>query len=833
MSPVRQQLLETAKVVVSALATAVVSIGFVAFVGAAILWTRFHVAELPADQAVAVTPREQLVVIGATALVLFALLGAAAALGVYLLDRKGRATRRMVRGLVALGVVQLAVAIVLADFPVLDAVLLVVGFALAGILLSRALAAGTSLAVRVAAALPVAIAFAVLCDQEPWLGQATGVVLVLGLLNLAAAAASGERFLPLGFAVVASVAVFGAFFTFARAVDAPRVQAAAVLRSDDPRGGCALYVTETDDRLYLARVDLLPGATDTKPRGGSGRLFWVPKDKLVSWSIGPLQSISRAQDQALVLRDELVAQRPPVAKPPGSDPKTATAAAAGPVTDDPCSPRGARAAVRETQERALARKYQPILSVDKDDRFWPVSVRTVFGLRGGRAGNTRTCLKAPGTDDCDRLAKPGDLPWIGATNEWVEFPGKDFDERDQARTVRAALGAGNPYTSAQMYFLVAGRNARTSLTSLQYWFFYPFNYQRLQGVGARAGFHEGDFESVGVLLSASGRPAYVWTARHGSEGERFAYAEPGLAKAGEHVRVHAARGSHATYATCGRHHRPLLRGAVDDQVACPQDTPLVFEPHATPLADLALAPWTCFQGRFGHSIADQKLFAQTQGAIIADGPRTPLWQQRFGRGEARPCEGTPEPPGRDRDGGAEETSDDVTAQRLRDRAGALAPLFDSCVSWQQRPTQGAYVSACDPAILDRWFRSRLDDAGPERLRIAPPRGRGDGSIPALLRSPDPAGADGARITSSARSRPEVYVARYRDGRSGDLFTAAFPAVTVTPDRSVCLEAAGVTRWRLRGCDDGRTLAEARPALLRPGGPPGGAGGVSPGADMTK
>lgn len=316
MNPVRQQVLDAAKVVVSALATAVLSVGFVAFVGAAFLWTRFHIAGLPADQAVAVTPREELVVIGATALVVFAILGTVAVLGVYLIDRRGRPTRGMGRGLVALGVAELAVAIVLAEFPVIDVAALVVGFVLAGLLLMRVVDRDARRPVRVAAAVPIAVAYAVLWTAEPWLAQITAVVIVLGLLNLAVAAASGDRFLPLGFAVVASVTAFGAFYTFARAVDAPRVQAAAVLRSDDPRGGCALYVTETKDRLYLARVDLLAGATDTKPRPGSGRLFWVPKAKLVSWAIGPLQSISRAQDQALVLRDELIAQRPPAPSMP-------------------------------------------------------------------------------------------------------------------------------------------------------------------------------------------------------------------------------------------------------------------------------------------------------------------------------------------------------------------------------------------------------------------------------------------------------------------------------------------------------------------------------------
>lgn len=73
---------------VPAIAGAVGFVGFVALIGGAIEWTRFWAAELPADQAVGAIPETELVTVGAVSTILFTLLGLAAVLLVYLLDRQ-------------------------------------------------------------------------------------------------------------------------------------------------------------------------------------------------------------------------------------------------------------------------------------------------------------------------------------------------------------------------------------------------------------------------------------------------------------------------------------------------------------------------------------------------------------------------------------------------------------------------------------------------------------------------------------------------------------------------------------------------------------------------
>lgn len=91
--------------------SAVVSVGFVAFAGKAVLWTRFEALQVPGDQVVKAVPQGEAVATGASMLLIFGALGGLAALGVYLLDRRGRATASMSRGLLVILAAEATVAI--------------------------------------------------------------------------------------------------------------------------------------------------------------------------------------------------------------------------------------------------------------------------------------------------------------------------------------------------------------------------------------------------------------------------------------------------------------------------------------------------------------------------------------------------------------------------------------------------------------------------------------------------------------------------------------------------------------------------------------------------
>jgi hypothetical protein len=97
--------------VVPLLVSAIVSIGFVAFAGKAVLWVRFSALQVPADQVVKAVPQSEAVAVGASMLMIFGFLGVLATLGVYLVDRGGRATAGMSRGLVVILALEAAVAI--------------------------------------------------------------------------------------------------------------------------------------------------------------------------------------------------------------------------------------------------------------------------------------------------------------------------------------------------------------------------------------------------------------------------------------------------------------------------------------------------------------------------------------------------------------------------------------------------------------------------------------------------------------------------------------------------------------------------------------------------
>lgn len=109
--------------VIPAILTAGGLIGFIAFAGSVIVWTRFQAAEVPPDQVVAAFPRSQLVAIASALLLLFGFVGLLAVVTFYLINREGKATIGMCRGLIALLAVEGVVAIFLVEAPFWDKIL--------------------------------------------------------------------------------------------------------------------------------------------------------------------------------------------------------------------------------------------------------------------------------------------------------------------------------------------------------------------------------------------------------------------------------------------------------------------------------------------------------------------------------------------------------------------------------------------------------------------------------------------------------------------------------------------------------------------------------------
>jgi hypothetical protein len=609
---------------------------------------------------------------------------------------------------------------------------------------------------------------------------------------------SGDRFLPYGAAVLLSVPLYGAVTSILWAYASPEGQPFAAADKTLSRGACGIFVAQTGDRIWYARVELNERGTARSPQARRGRLSSVARDQLASSAVGPLQPAARAQDQALALREELLRD----------------AGAAEPVVDavHTCAASPPPVRVKDTPQRRLAELYQPELVVDRRDGFWPVPVRTIFAMEDRRA---RACRRIDDRDAdlCVRLSKQGDLPWSGGDGEWIEYPA-DNRHDDQHRQMVEALGSIDPARTAREYFLVSGGDSRRAPVTVQYWFFYTYNEQPTKA--GSAGRHEGDFESAGVLLSArTHRPRYVWMARHADEGRMFTWSEAAVKRAegtgGAHFLAFAARGSHATYESCLTQTRTKApAGIIDDHPTCAPARQLHLAPESTPLTDLSRVGWGCWRGLFGHrpggGVFEQIPYLQ------ADAPRSPLWQQRFGDERAEPCRGV-EDPG-PRDGLGEEVLPQATSKALRAAAGRLDPLVDDCRDWEHPPPTGTYLVACSPEGLSRYVQSGLEDPGPEGLHIdeagvfGPTRGPVD--VPAVRRDPVGRRMDTWRIAATARTKVAVY-ASCRHG--GGLLEARFRAVDVEADEPLRLDDRRRSSWRLRR-DDGTTAATAGAHVVR-------------------
>jgi hypothetical protein len=829
----------------SALVALLSSAGIVTATGGAVLWARFHASQLPADQAVAAVPSHELVAVGAVALVGFVIGGVVALVGVYALDSTGEPGPRTRRGLVALMLGEIAVAVFYGGSGAIGTLVLIVAFAVAALVLLLLLddLATTSLPqnqtdwlqrlgrwlwaqtfadatvlgrVRRGVAL-VALAFGVFviarADQWIWpilyfvlvgvlvvwpwgaiwdararriggiallaygatalirfdgsLAVVTAAALLLGLVNLGIAKATGQRFAFYGVAVFVSVVLFGAALSYVRSIANPKLQAVAALLKGGATPVCGLYVTETDSRLYLARVQVVREDGQTQVVDRSGRMLSIPRSQVERTDLGPLQDVTRAQEHAVDLRDELVAGQPGAA-----------------ATEGGCVPPARTRPPAQSAQRALAERFQPRIVVNRNDRFWPISALTMFKLRE----HDQPPCRRTGAGQCFDVTRPSELPWNGGAGESLDYPGPDTATGAQHRDMVGAMGSADPASTAHEYFFVTGGNG--GLTTIQYWLYYEFNYQPLH-VGptrpADAGFHEGDWESVDVLLSKSGRPVYLRTARHNG-GAPFAWGEPGLERAGDHVTVHGAQGSHADYESCGRKHREEAGfGLIDDTTTCDPAAQLSISPSSTPMSDLAYAPWACWEGRFGS--ARRRPLHDVSHHYFEAGPLSPLWQQGFGR-PASPCASVPNPPARPDVG--EESTDEATATALRAAGGQLQHALDTCADWQQPPPNGVYAVACNDDQLKGFFASGLETPGNLGLSIGRPGSLDTATVPAIYRHATPESLDGLEVSARRATTATVYATCY----AGDHpIVATFPDVPLEPGHPLTLQT-GRDAWTL-------------------------------------
>jgi hypothetical protein len=171
--------------------------------------------------------------------------------------------------------------------------------------------------------------------------------------------------------------------------------------------------------------------------------------------------------------------------------------------------------------------------------------------------------------------------------------------------------------------------------ALQYWLWYPFNvYSPTVPPGELWQVHEGDWESVSVILDARGRPLLAGYSQH-SEGQRREWAR--VPKQAQRPRVFVALGSHANYFTDGKHRfdprvvEPVLISVIRQKGLEPVDRTgpgRVVRPRLVPVT--ATTPsWMAFAGAWGEDAYLR--VPPSEPARYGNGPPGPAFHEQWRR----------------------------------------------------------------------------------------------------------------------------------------------------------------------------------------------------------
>jgi hypothetical protein len=141
---------------------------------------------------------------------------------------------------------------------------------------------------------------------------------------------------------------------------------------------------------------------------------------------------------------------------------------------------------------------------------------------------------------------------------------------------------------------------------LQYWLWYPYNvYSPTIPPGELWQVHEGDWESLSVILDARGTPVLAGYSQH-SEGRRREWGR--VPRQGQRPRVFVALGSHANYFAAGRHRfdprvvDPVLISVIQQKGLPPVDYTGVGRVVRPKLVRVTTAQpsWMAFAGAWGE-----------------------------------------------------------------------------------------------------------------------------------------------------------------------------------------------------------------------------------------
>lgn len=109
------------------------------------------------------------------------------------------------------------------------------------------------------------------------------VGLVVALATFCLAVLDRHRFAWFALATFVAIGILSGFLTYYRTVDRPKVEPAAVLRTDGPPV-YGFFIAQTSDRVYVG----------TKMAGGALRLTAIPREEVTDLVVADLESVNIA-----------------------------------------------------------------------------------------------------------------------------------------------------------------------------------------------------------------------------------------------------------------------------------------------------------------------------------------------------------------------------------------------------------------------------------------------------------------------------------------------------------------------------------------------------------
>jgi hypothetical protein len=562
---------------------------FIAFVGASLLWVRFDDLGLPADRAVALLPRELVLVIGAQALAVPVLVALGAVVLIYTIDPFDDQGNPKTRLWVALPV----------------------GAALLALVVWLAL------------------------DVDVWPeGLILVGVLVIALAAILGTAWRGGGFRPVGWVVFAAIVFVGGALAFVRTSFEPKMEPVAALLDEPPGSIVGFYIGEADDRLYIAR---LPGVLPGSARVSSEPIETVvaiPRDRVLRMALrGPagLSEADAGREQAQSALEELIAQE----RPPPADARVAPVATEDPVkTFAPLVHLHSRERIAPTSvdyvrsssrlvwvHRGGCRDYLPALDrhLDDDDARRVRIPRPVDAARLGNGGYAHTA-NAKGCRERGRPFKSTEFtrPHGGegrAQDLLSAREGFALDLENARRRPRPSVTRSSGEAILNPVPVYYERHPVADGERITYWFFYPLSQPPGSERVTRFFVHEGDWERMSVLVrpEPGGRRWTPVSVRYHLHDEHRDIAWTDVRKGPDedgrqtHPVGFVAVGSHATYHRPGRFENVFDAGGrrlfkvFDDARACPA-CPRWLTWHS--LVHAQGQPWYGFGGAWGQVGAD-------------------------------------------------------------------------------------------------------------------------------------------------------------------------------------------------------------------------------------